>query len=121
MRRPWTTWLAWGLWCVTAALFAVGATLQHVAGDQALDTSSLTTKLGLLVAFLGFATVGSAVASRQPRNAVGWIFLAVGFLVSISLSCGELANYSFNVRAEPLPGTYVAAWVFSGPGFPRSG
>ena len=121
MRRPWTTWLARCLWCATAALFAVGATIQQVAGDQALQTSSLATKLGLLVAFFGFATVGAAVAARQPRNAVGWIFLAVGFLVSVSLSSGEFANYSFSVRAEPLPAASLAAWLYMWAWFPAIG
>ena len=122
VRRPWTTWLAWGLWCVTAALFAVGATLQHVAGDQALDTSSLTTKLGLLVAFLGFATVGSAVAS-PPAAQRGRLDLPGSRLPCLSSRsrAGSYVNYSFNVRAEPLPGTYVAAWVYLWAWFPAIG
>ena len=110
MKRGWQWWIAWGTWGLTAALFAVGITIQEIAGDRALDTGSLVTHLGLLVAFLGFSTVGAAVAVRQPRNAVGWVFLAIGLFVAIALASGEYANYTFVVEPGSLPGGIVAGW-----------
>ena len=87
MRRPWTWWLAWAVWCLTLALYAVGITIQQIAGGQNANTEgeSWGAQIGLLVAFVGFATVGALVASRQPRNAVGWILGAIALLVSFPL------------------------------------
>ena len=112
MRRGWQWWVAWGTWTLTAALYAVGITIQEIAGDRALDKGSLVTHIGLLVAFLGFSTVGAAVAVRQPRNAVGWIFLAIGLFVAIALASGEYANYTFVVEPGSLPGGVVAGWFY---------
>ena len=50
------------------------------------------------------------VAVRQPRNAVGWVFLAIGLFVAIALASGEYANYTFVVEPGSLPGGIVAGW-----------
>ncbi len=120
MRRPWTWWLAWAVWCLTLALYAVGITIQQIAGGQNANTEgeSWGAQIGLLVAFVGFATVGALVASRQPRNAVGWIFGAIALLVSFSLAGGEWAGYAFVESPGSLPGGSVAGWLYLWAWFP---
>jgi hypothetical protein len=122
VRRAWTWWVAWGVLALTVTFYATGITLQELAGDAAAEgQDSWATKIGLLIAFLGFATVGALVAARQPRNAVGWIFLAIGFLVSISLASGEYANRAFVVDSGSLPGGVVAGWFYMWAWFPAIG
>ncbi len=118
-RRPWSSWLPWGLFVLTVVLYAVGITIQEIAGEStATEQESWAAKLGLLAAFVGFATVGALVASRQPRNAVGWIFGAVAFLVSLSVAGGEWAGYTFVESPGALPGGYIAGWFYMWAWFP---
>jgi hypothetical protein len=48
--------------------------------------------------FLAFPLVGALIASKRPKNAVGWLCLAIGLLWSLS---GVLDYYSYYGAATP--------------------
>jgi hypothetical protein len=50
------------------------------------------------VLFLAFPLVGALIASRRPKNAVGWLCLAVGLLWALS---GVFDYYSYYGAATP--------------------
>ena len=63
-------------WLATLALYAFAlAIVAGVGYSAATQQNAGARAAALLVAFLAFAIVGTLVASRQPRNAVGWIFI----------------------------------------------
>ena len=66
--------LAWGLAATSALLFAAGLAL-YAAG-----TGAPTGRVLTFLIVLGFSGVGALVASRQPRNAIGWIFCGAALL-----------------------------------------
>jgi MFS family permease len=66
--------LAWGLAATSALLFAAGLAL-YAAGTGAPAGRVLS-----FLIILGFSGVGALVASRQPRNAIGWIFCGAALL-----------------------------------------
>ena len=78
-------WLAWSLAALSVAMFVASLPLYGLARAAAQDPGSWSTSLtvsGLLtlVPVLAFPIVGVLIASRRPRNPVGWICLAEGFL-----------------------------------------
>jgi hypothetical protein len=66
--------LAWGLAATSALLFAAGLAL-YAAG-----TGAQAGKVLSFFIILGFSGVGALVASRQPRNPIGWIFCGAALL-----------------------------------------
>jgi hypothetical protein len=60
--------------------------------------------------FLAFPLVGALIASRRPKNAVGWLCLAVGLLWALSGVCDY---YGFYGAATPgsVPFPVVAAGI----------
>src|SRR5215218_9961362 len=84
MSRRAAAWLAWALAGLSVAMF-VSAIALHVLA-RSLDSSGEWNTLGAVgrvlsfLPFLAFPLVGALVASRRPRNAVGWILLADGLL-----------------------------------------
>jgi len=44
----------------------------------ALSTGTALSDLLIFITFLAFPIVGALIASRHPKNPVGWICLAVG-------------------------------------------
>jgi signal transduction histidine kinase len=96
-RLPWIILgLTLALCIVDLFLFALGAG----AKDQTAE--------GLYLV-LGFAVVGALVASRHPRNAVGWISLTIGGL--LALPGGEWATYALVTRRGALPAGEIAGWL----------
>jgi len=94
---------------VTAALRILIAAASHgVPADLEAGTGDLMWALVVL----GFAFVGALVASRQPANAVGWIF-CIG-AVAFSLS-GLAESYAvYTLFADPgglLGGGKTMAWL----------
>ena len=60
---------------------------------------------------LAFATVGALVASRQPRNPVGWLFCFVGISAGFGFSGQFYADYALIAEEGSVPGGAAALWL----------
>ena len=67
------------MFLASVALFVLLRAAQAEA-PSGLATSRTITDLLISVPFLAFPLVGALIASRRPRNPIGWICLAVGLL-----------------------------------------
>jgi hypothetical protein len=76
--------------------------------------------VSLVVAFLAFAVVGALVASRQPRNAVGWLFL-VAPISAFAGAFAEVYAYRALVVHPGEPAGIVVAWIYGWAWFPALG
>jgi len=56
-----------------------------------------------------YLTVGALVASRRPRNVVGWLLCVVGLATAVETFTDEYANYA---DAMGLAGAKAAAFLF---------
>ena len=103
-------WIAWGLCLVAVLLTAVQGWIDstllsvdvpyHTAGDIRFDI------VGLALLLVN-SVVGALIVWRQPRNAVGWLFVLYPVLTAL----GNLAN------SYAVFGTYLAPerFVATGP------
>jgi hypothetical protein len=66
-----------------------------------------------LLLFMSFATAGALVASRQPGNAIGWIFCYLGIAFSLTVAGEEYALYALVTEPSLLPGGEGLAWLAS--------
>jgi signal transduction histidine kinase len=88
------------------ALLVAATAVSAVGGSGVeLSTGVFTWALGL-----GFATTGLLIAARQPRNAIGWIFLGAAVSVGLGALAGSYADYWVNegIGSQALGKT--AAW-----------
>ena len=77
-------WLAWSLAGLCGVLFVASVPLLVLARSAHIPSSwEANLTVGNLLGgalFLTFPLVGALIASRRPRNAIGWILLAEGLL-----------------------------------------
>ena len=88
MRRRAVTWLAWSLVGVPAVLLLCGISLLwlrtlSVKGFRTTARHYFVSAAINLVTLLPFSVIGALIVSRQPRNAIGWIYCGVGLLVGL--------------------------------------
>ena len=106
MRHHAAAWLAWSLVALSVALPVGGvafartmrstATLELPYGSAGAADSVVFT----LATVLTFTVVGAVVASRHPRNPIGWIFCSVGLVEGF----------------DTLARGYAEFWLVSGSG-----
>ena len=101
--------VAWGLFASCAALTIAALFLMYLNGPH-----RIVERLAYPPVFLAFAAVGALVASRRPKNPVGWIFCAVAITNVIWALALEYTLYSFVFHPGALPGREVAAWLVTG-------
>ena len=65
----------------------------------------------LLASLLAFAVVGGLVASREPRNPVGWLLVAVAVCITVRFVAESYARYALITAPGSLPGGLYAAWM----------
>ena len=70
--------------------------------------NSLPLTAAFLVGTLAFSVVGAIVAQHQPRNPIGWLFVALAVVEGWSGLAFAWASYSLEVAA--LPAATYAAW-----------
>ena len=97
-------WLAWSLCGLTLILVAC------VVAFEALYRVSLAGLVFLLVFVVPSALVGAVVASRQPRNPVGWFFLVSAICWAVNEATGRYAVYGLVIEPGSLPLAHLMAW-----------
>jgi len=82
MNARGASWLAWSLAGISLALFVAGTALYALARSAHVSSRDIggVGEMLVIVPFLAFLLVGALLASRRPRNPIGWILLADGFL-----------------------------------------
>jgi hypothetical protein len=84
MSNRTAAWLAWSLAALSVMMFVAAIALHVLA--RSVDSPGQWSTFGAVgrvlsfLPFLAFPLVGALVASRRPRNWVGWILLADGLL-----------------------------------------
>src|SRR3712207_2398878 len=104
-----SAWLAWSLAGLCVAMFVASVVLYVLARSSqgAPSTSGTLSDLLLYVPFLTFPIVGALIASRHPKNPVGWICLAVG-LFWMLIAVGDQYETESTVMIDALT---QAIWV----------
>ena len=115
-------WLAWSLVALSLALLLGGIALSRAGstvpdlpfGGETDDGSVVAN----LVTLLPFSVVGAIIASRQPRNTIGWLFCSVGVTIGLNSFAGDYAEFwlasGFGTR-EPRRDGGVAQFVVVDP------
>ena len=97
-----STWLAWSLAGLTLAVFVAAFPLWFLARSADIPSGwNADVSVGGLAGgalFLAFPLVGALIASRRPKNAVGWLCLAVGLLFTLA---GAFDYYGYYGAATP--------------------
>jgi signal transduction histidine kinase len=105
------TRIGWSAAGLSAMLGLGGLALDRLAGLR-METSIV---YGFPIVWaLSLSVIGALVASRQPRNAVGWIFTLVGGLISLNFAGSVYAAFVLNGGHGALPGGLAIGWLSSG-------
>lgn len=102
--------LAWGTWTLVLALlvfvFVLGA-----LNDIAVTAEEFFFVPLVLLATMTSSTVGALVASRQPRNPLGWLFLLMSLCVVLGVMGEDYPIYAIRTNPGSLPGPEWVLWV----------
>jgi signal transduction histidine kinase len=106
--------LAWGIGVFSLVLMAVTLVLLFVDREASLPNNVgawTASNVFDLVVLLGVPVLGIVIVTKQPRNGIGWLFLAAG--VSLSLATFGQAYALHVLVAQPgtLPGGQALAWL----------
>jgi hypothetical protein len=91
-------WLAWSLVVLSVALLVGGIALSRAASSTVPDPSfggetKDASVVANLVTLLTFSVVGAMIASRHPRNTIGWLFCSVGVTIGLNSFAGDYAEF----------------------------
>jgi len=104
--------LAWSLAGLSVALFAASVVLWLLARSAQVPESwdaniTVASMLGQ-VSFLAYPLVGALIASRRPRNPIGWLLLTVGLLWML---LGASDYYCIYGVAQPGSVPFPVVWA----------
>ncbi len=101
-----SAWLAWALAALSLAMFVASVALFVLAqaARQAPSSGDSFAALLVFVPFLAFPVVGGLVASRRPRNPIGWLCLTAG-LFWMSITLGSQYDDYVLAKTGSVPGT----------------
>ena len=110
MRRSVTSWIAWGLLLVDLLLLAWTIVLEvkFTGGDE--DIGFLYGGIPLV---LGYGVVGALVATRHPRNAIGWLFCGIALMFAFTSFTDEFVSRGFATGSMTMvvPLAWLQSWL----------
>jgi class 3 adenylate cyclase len=113
-----------GAWLLVSSsiVIAVGMWLASGAPRQPAGFIQGTLGVGgVALSGLVYASVAAFLIRRSPRNAIGWVFLAIGVGMAIVLPVNQMVAGSVH-PFRPVPTeTLLVAWAFGSVHLPASG
>jgi hypothetical protein len=102
-----TAWLAWLLGALSVTMFVATVVLsfltRSVQPPSSWGTAGVSVVLIFGVAFLAFPIVGALIASRRPKNPIGWICLAAGIFWMLGSLTSGYGVYGLLARPGSVP------------------
>jgi signal transduction histidine kinase len=108
-RSRWHSGLAWalaGLGSVALGALIFLAWLNHTPSSAFVRDQSFT-----IVFVLVFPVTGALIASRHPKNAVGWVMIGSPLFAVLQSLADAYARHALVVSPGSLPGGPVATWI----------
>jgi signal transduction histidine kinase len=100
-------------WVLYAVLMTIlVATISLVIANGGLGEDAWFVPLAVMM-ILGYSTVGAILASRNPRNPIGWLMMGTGGIFVIGGFFDEYATFAYVTHPGDLPGGLVAVWVIN--------
>jgi signal transduction histidine kinase len=100
--------LARSIWAASVILLTASIGTALFAG---LPSEEVVFVVVLPLLMLTTASVGALIASRHPRNAIGWIFLGTGLMWGLGITAAGLAEVAAVGRIEVGPWVLFLDWV----------
>jgi hypothetical protein len=115
VNRYTARWVAWSVGVLSIALLVAALILflvdrSRVRLPEDVGTWSLLTGLDIAVS-IPVPILGALIASRRPRNAIGWVYLGHIFLFALVAFGQMYAVHSLLVDPGVLPGGRFMAWL----------
>jgi len=107
MGRVRTTWLAWVMGVLSAGLAAGAVVLAGRNGESLAELVFNHHAIGIVTA-IGLSVLGALIASRQPRNPIGWLMSVAALLLGVFSFTQQYAPLAV---ARDLPGVGPASWL----------
>jgi hypothetical protein len=101
-------WLAWSLTALGIGLGVTARVLDLMNGRR------VPTSVVDLIVATSFSIVGGLIASRRPRNPIGWIYLVAVVLIAFGGTndlATQYAYYAVVTRPGSLPAVDWVLWV----------
>ena len=97
---------------VTLVFLAIAGYFSIRNGSVARPNSSSSPILNAVVlTLLAFAVMGALIVSRQPENAIGWIFSGTALFTSFGALADGYAQRALLAAPGSLPGGLTMAWL----------
>ncbi|MBI5670417.1 MAG: GAF domain-containing sensor histidine kinase [Chloroflexi bacterium] len=104
--------LSWSIAVFSVLLVITGLVISILALVVSGRGVTFSHQFFTPVLTLTYGVVGALVASRHPRNPIGWIFSAIGFLSALNMLSAGYASYDKLVLMNvSLPGTVMVGWL----------
>jgi hypothetical protein len=100
--------LALGLGAAAALLIVASFPLSALAHQLTFGA------VGQTLLMIPFAAVGALVASREPRNPIGWLLLAIAVTASYGADAGFYAVRAYRIDHDGLPLSRLAVFLTQG-------
>jgi cytochrome b subunit of formate dehydrogenase len=122
MRSRTAAWVAWLLVTLSVALLVSGVALARMMRSPAPETPAgsagdADSAVLALATVLSFSVVGAIVASRHPRNTIGWIFCTIGLVVGLGTLAGGYAEFwlasSWGSESLGETAAWLASWAWT--------
>ena len=101
--------LSWGIWGGSVLTIVAAAVLNPISGSSAGDTAGAAVIGGLIV--LDFGTIGALIASRRPRNAIGWLFILSAAAFALTFLGEAYATHAAAIGATNTTLAVLADWL----------
>ena len=103
-------WIAWGLLALDLALLVAAIVLEFTVAEGDEDIQFLYGGFALV---LGYGIAGALIASRQPRNAIGWLLCSIATMFAITAFTDEFVSRQLMVGSETMlvPLAWLQTWL----------
>jgi hypothetical protein len=108
-------WLAWSLVALSVAPLLGGIALAQMTMSTApvLPYDGVVDAVFTLATLFTFSVVGAIIASRHPRNTIGWLFCTIGLVVGLDTLAWGYAEFWYSGSSGSRSLGETAAWFSS--------